>query len=186
MLKFMRKHATGYMIKAMFALIIIVFIFWGVGSFRGGDKTLAEVGPYKVSVTEYQQTYQRLLNFYRMIYRDQLDDKMMAELKLKEKALDQIVDKYLILVKADEMNLRVSDKEFTEHLSSMDAFKRDGKFNKDVYLEILKRSGVDPKAFEDNEKQTLLVSKTVRIMEDNGIGYSERDVRDAYMKSADR
>ena len=182
MLKFMRKHATGYMIKAMFALIIIVFIFWGVGSFRGGDKTLAEVGPYKVSVTEYQQAYQKLLGFYRMIYRDQLDDKMMAELKLKDKALDQIVDKYLILVKADEMNVRVSDKEFTEHLSNMDAFKRDGKFNQAVYLEVLKRSGVDPKAFEENEKQTLLVSKTMRIMEDNGISYSELDMRDAYMK----
>jgi hypothetical protein len=182
MLKFMRKHATGYMIKVMFALIIIVFMFWGVGSFRGGEKTLAEVGPYEVSVTEYQQTYQRLLNFYRMIYRDQLDDKMMAELKLKEKALEQVVDKYLILVKADEMNVRVSDKEFTEHLSGMDAFKRDGTFNTAVYLEVLKRSGVDPKAFEENEKETLLASKTMRIMEDNGIGYNERDVRDAYMK----
>jgi parvulin-like peptidyl-prolyl isomerase len=182
MLKFMRKHATGYMIKTMFGLIIIVFIFWGVGSFRAGEKTLAEVGPYNVSVTEYQQTYQRLLNFYRMIYRDQLDEKMMAELSLKEKAMDQLVDKYLILMKADEMNVRVSDKEFTEHLSSMDAFKRDGVFNKAIYVEILKRNGVDPKTFEENEKQSLLVSKTMRIVEDNGIGYSERDALGGYMK----
>ena len=183
MLKFMRKHATGYMIKAMFALIIIVFIFWGVGSFRGGEKILAEVGPYKVSVAEYQQTYQRLLGLYRMIYRDQLDDKMMAELNLKEKALEQLEDRYLFLVKADALNLRVSDKELTEHLSSMEAFKRDGTFNKAVYMEVLKRNGIDPKAFEENEKQSLLVSKTMRILEDNGVGYSEREVRDSYMKA---
>jgi hypothetical protein len=178
----MRKHATGYMIKAMFVLIIIVFIFWGVGSFTGREKTLAEVGPYKVSALEYQQNYQKLLNFYKMIYREQLDEKMMAQLKLKESAMNQLVDKYLILLKADEMGVRVSDREFTEHIASMDAFKRDGRFNKDLYVEVLKRSGVDPKAFEENEKQSLLVSKMLAILQDNGVIFNERDVRDSYMK----
>jgi peptidyl-prolyl cis-trans isomerase D len=182
MLRFMRKHATGYMIKGMFSLIIIVFIFWGVGSFRGGDKTLAEVGPYKVSAQEYQQNYQKLLNFYRMIYREQLDEKMMAQLKLKESAMNQLVDKYLILLKADEMGVRVSDKELTEHIAAMDTFKRDGRFNKDLYMDVLKRSGVDPKAFEENEKQSLLVSKMLAILQDNGVIFSERDVRDGYRK----
>jgi peptidyl-prolyl cis-trans isomerase D len=182
MLRFMRKHATGYLIKGMFSLIIIVFIFWGVGSFRGGDKTLAEVGPYKVSALEYQQNYQKLLNFYKMIYREQLDEKMMAQLKLKESAMNQLVDKYLILLKADEMGVRVSDRELTEYIASMDTFKRDGRFNKDLYMEILKRSGVDPKAFEENEKQSLLVSKMLAILQDNGVIFNERDVRDSYMK----
>ncbi len=183
MLKFMRKHATGYMIKAMFALIIVVFIFWGVGAYRGGEKTLAEVGPYKISVTEYQQAYQRLLNFYRMIYKDQLDEKMMTELKLKDRALDQLVDRYLLLIKASEMNIRVSDEEFADHLASTDAFKRDGKFNKAVYLEVLKRNGVDPKAYEESEKQSLLVSKMLRILEDNGVNVSDKEIHDSYVKA---
>ncbi len=182
MLRFMRKHATGYLIKGMFLLIIIVFIFWGVGSFTGREKTLAEVGPYKVSALEYQQNYQKLLNFYKMIYREQLDEKMMAQLKLKEGAMNQLVDKYLILLKADEMGVRVSDRELTDHIASMDAFKRDGRFNKDLYMEVLKRSGVDPKAFEENEKQSLLVSKMLAILQDNGVIFNERDVRDSYMK----
>ena len=182
MLRFMRKHATGYLIKGMFLLIIIVFIFWGVGSFTGREKTLAEVGPYKVSALEYQQNYQKLLNFYKMIYREQLDEKMMAQLKLKEGAMNQLVDKYLILLKADEMGVRVSDRELTDHIAGMDAFKRDGRFNKDLYMEVLKRSGVDPKAFEENEKQSLLVSKMLAILQDNGVIFNERDVRDSYMK----
>jgi hypothetical protein len=182
MLRFMRKHATGYMIKAMFMLIIIVFIFWGVGSFTGREKSLAEVGPYKISALEYQQNYQRLLDFYRMIYKEQLDEKMMAQLKLKENVMNQLVDKYLMLVKANEMGLRVSDREFTEHIAGMDVFKRDGKFSKDVYMEVLKRSGVDPKTFEESEKQLLLVSKMQVILQDNGVIFNERDVRDSYMR----
>jgi peptidyl-prolyl cis-trans isomerase D len=54
MLKFMRKYATGYMVKAMFGLIIVVFVFWGVGSFRESERTIAEVGPYKISIIEYK------------------------------------------------------------------------------------------------------------------------------------
>jgi hypothetical protein len=178
----MRKHATGYMIKTMFVLIIVVFIFWGVGSFTRGEKSLAEVGPYKISAMEYQQNYQKLLSFYRMIYREQLDEKMMAQLKLKESVMNQLVDKYLMLVEADKMDVRVSDREFTEHLASMDAFKQDGKFSKDVYMAVLKRNGVDPKTFEESEKQSLLVTKVLAILQDNGVIFNERDVRDSYMK----
>lgn len=182
MLRYMRKHATGYMIKTMFVLIIVVFIFWGVGSFTRGEKSLAEVGPYKVSAQEYQENYQNLLNFYRMIYREQLDEKMMAQLKLKENVMNQLVDKYLMLVKADEMGVRVSDRELTEHIAGVDAFKRDGKFSKDVYMDVLNRNHKDPKAFEENEKQSLLVTKMLAILQDNGVIFDERDVRDSYMK----
>jgi peptidyl-prolyl cis-trans isomerase D len=182
MLRYMRKHATGYMIKTMFVLIIVVFIFWGVGSFTRGEKSLAEVGPYKISAMEYQQNYQKLLGFYRMIYREQLDEKMMAQLKLKESVMNQLVDKYLMLVEAGVMDVRVSDREFTEHLAGMEAFKRDGKFNRDLYMEVLKRSGKDPKVFEEEEKQSLLVSKMLAILQDNGLIFDERDVRDSYMK----
>jgi peptidyl-prolyl cis-trans isomerase D len=182
MLRVMRKHATGWLIKALFLIIIIVFIFWGVGSFTGGEKSLAQIGPYKVSAREYQQAYTRLLDFYRMIYKEQLDEKMMAQLKLKESAMNQLVDKYLMLMKANEMNVRVSDREFTEHISNMEAFKRDGKFSKAAYMEILKRNGVDPKAFEESEKQSMLVSKVMAIFQDNGVIFNDRDVRESYLK----
>ncbi|MBU2621139.1 MAG: SurA N-terminal domain-containing protein, partial [Proteobacteria bacterium] len=34
MLDFMRKNAGSWMIKGLLAIIVIVFVFWGVGSFR--------------------------------------------------------------------------------------------------------------------------------------------------------
>ena len=182
MLRFMRRHATGYMIKAMFMAIIAVFILWGVGSFKEGEKTLEEVGPYKITATEYQQAYQNLLNFYRMIYREQLDEKMMAQLKLKDAAMNQLIDKYLMLVKADELGVRVSDKELTDSIASMEEFKRDGKFDKAVYMELLKRNNTDPKVFEESQKQSLLVRKMLAILQDNGVAFSERDIRDSYIK----
>ena len=34
MLSLMRKKAGSWMIKVILALIVVVFMFWGVGSFR--------------------------------------------------------------------------------------------------------------------------------------------------------
>ncbi len=141
MLKFMRKHATGYLVKGMFGLIIIVFIFWGVGSFRAGERVVAEVGPYKVYFTEYQETYNKLLNMYRMIYKDKFDENVVKELKLKEKAMDEIIDRYVLIKKAKELGITTSEEEFINYIANMEMFRRDGKFNEKVYVEVLKRNG---------------------------------------------
>lgn len=182
MLKFMRKYATGYMVKAMFGLIIIVFVFWGVGSFRDSDKTIAEVGPYKISLMEFQDEYNRLLNMYRMIYKDKLDENVLREIKLKEKAMNELVDKYLLVIKAKEIGVSVSDKEFKEYVENIEMFKRDGKFSDMVYKEVLKRNGMDPKRFEQGEKDAMLHAKMVGLIRDTGALTGEGDLWNSYVK----
>ena len=182
MLRFMRKYATGYFIKALFGLIIIVFIFWGVGSFKERDKTVAEVGGFKVSAEEYRDTYRKTFDFYRNVYKDKFDENMVNSLKLKEKVMDQLVQKYLLLTKAEEARVRVSDREFLEYLSGIETFRRNGKFDKSVYVEVLKRNGMDPKSFEQNERESMTIAKMMRIITDNGVVTGEAAMRESYLK----
>lgn len=182
MLKFMRKYATGYMVKAMFGLIIVVFVFWGVGSFRERDRIVAEIGPYKVSIMEYQEEYNRILNMYRMIYKDKLDENLLRELKLKEKAMNDIVDRYILIMKANELGLSVSNKEYREHLENIEMFKRDGKFSEAVFKEILKRNGIDPKRFEQSEKNAILNTKMIQLIRDTGTLMHEGNLWNSYVK----
>jgi len=182
MLKFMRKYATGYMVKAMFGLIIVVFVFWGVGSFRDSDKTVAEVGSYKITMMEFQEEYNRLLNMYRMIYKEKLDENVLKDLKLKEKAMNELVDRYVLIIKAKEIGVSVSDKEFREYLENIEMFKRDGKFSEAVYKEVLKRNGMDPKRFEQTEKDAMLNSKMLSLIRDTGALTGEGDLWNSYVK----
>ncbi len=182
MLKFMRKYATGYMVKAMFGLIIVVFVFWGVGSFRDSDKTIAEVGPYKITLMEFQEEYNRLLNMYRMIYKEKLDENVLKDLKLKEKAMNELVDKYILIIKAKEIGVSVSDKEFKEYLENIEMFKRDGKFSDMVYKEVLKRNGMDPKRFEQAEKDAMLNAKMIGLIRDTGALTGGGDLWNSYVK----
>ncbi len=182
MLRFMRKYATGYMIKGIFGLIIIVFIFWGVGGMQSGDKTVAEVGSHKVTMLEYQETYNRLLNMYRNILKDKMDEKMLKALKLKEAAMNDIVDRYLLLANAKELGITASDEDFREQLNNMDAFKKDGKFNKQVYLEVLKANGIEPGRFEESQKMDIVSARMANLIKDNGVVVNDALIYAAYVK----
>jgi len=164
MLRFMRKYATGYMIKGIFGLIIIVFIFWGVGGMHAGEKTVAEVGPHKITRMEYEEAYSRLVNMYRNIFKDKFDENTQKTLKLREAAMNDIVDRYLLLQKAKELGMTVSDQEYRERLDGVEAFKKDGKFNKKQFLEVLKLNNIEPGKFEQSEKMSMLSGKVMSLI----------------------
>ena len=63
--------------------------------------------------------------------KDKFDENMLKE--LKEKVMEDLVDKYVLLVKADELDIKVSDREFGDFFNSIEAFKKDGKFNNEQY-----------------------------------------------------
>ena len=98
------------------------------------------------------EAYNRMFNFYKLLYKDKADDNTMKELNIKEKAMDELVSKHLLLLKAKEMGVRTTDTEFNDYIANMNTFKRDGKFSQKIYLDVLKMNGLDPKKFEESEK----------------------------------
>ena len=120
--------------------------------------------------------------FYRNLYGDKFDEEMGNEQKLKEMVMNQLLDKYLFLKKAEDMGLKVSGKEFDEFLEGIGAFKRNGAFDRQAYEEFLKRNNMEPKTFEDEQKQAMLIEKTIRIILDNGIQVDEKAAYEAYLK----
>jgi peptidyl-prolyl cis-trans isomerase D len=183
MLKVMRRYASGWLVKALFGIIIIVFVlYFGSSTLGRGDKVLTTVGSHKVTVTEYQETYKRLLNLYRNLYRDKFDEDMVKRLKLNETAMNQIVDRYLLLGKAKDLGLTVTDVEFADYLGSMEAFKREGKFDGKLYAEALKRNNIDARQFEESQKAELLAEKLIAIVRDNGVFLTDNDIWQAYVK----
>jgi len=66
MLDPMRKYAQSWGIKIVFGLIIIVFVFWGVGSFRGDKASvLATVDDEPVLIKDYEKAYQENLRLVK-------------------------------------------------------------------------------------------------------------------------
>ena len=181
MLKFMRKYARSYLIKIIFGVIIIVFVFYfGAGSIRERETVIAEVGGFDVREEEYRVSYNQEVEMFRQLYRDKMDDKLLAE--LKEKVLSDIINKYILLREAKKLGISVSDQEFADLIGGVEAFRKDGKFDKETYLAVLKQNRTDAEQFEKSQKTMLLLRKVVSIIRDTGAPVSDAAIWAGYVR----
>jgi len=181
MLKFMRKYARSYLIKIIFGVIIIVFVFYfGAGSIREKETVIAEVGGFDVRDAEYRESYNQEVEIFRQLYRDKMDDKLLAD--LKEKVLSDIINKYILLSEAKKLGISVSEQEFADLIGSVEAFRKDGKFDRERYLAVLKQNRTDPEQFEKSQKTMLLLRKVVSIIRDTGAPVSDADIWAGYVR----
>lgn len=164
MLKLLRHHAKYFYV--LFFIVILSFIFWGVGTLDQNDARLvAEVGKYKITSDEYGRTYDRTLKFYRELYQEKFDEKMQNELKLSEKVLDSLIDSKVLLIAAKQHGITVSDQELNQAINFEPAFMKDGVFDSDIYLNRLRLSRLTPEGYELMKRQEMVIEKTRRLIE---------------------
>jgi hypothetical protein len=181
MLKLMRKHASSWMIKVLLWGIIIVFVgAYGYGTLSDKEKPVAQIGPYKINPREYQEAFGKQRDFYKMLMKSDLDEKMLKELKVQ--VMEDLVNKYVLLVKADELEIKVSDGEFEDYLNSVEAFKRDGKFNEEQYRAVLRNEKLDPEKFEETWKMDRRTQKVTAVIQNTGNFFNESDIWEGYVR----
>lgn len=181
MLDVMRRNAQSWLIKGIFAIIIVVFIlFWTEPGQKGiGLEVVATVDGSKITLTEYRRSYDNLMNIYRSVYREGLSEEIIKMLKLKEKALDSIIDSRLLLKEADNLGLSVSNAELAESISRYPAFQKDEAFDKGLYLAVLKANRLTAEEFEEGQRRNLLVGKVEGLIKE-GVRVSDDEVKGAY------
>jgi len=163
MLKAMRKHAKYFYV--LFVIIIITFVFWGVGTVdkTGSVEVIAEVGQHNITVEEYWKTYDRTFRFYKEVYKDAFNEKMQKD--LKEKVLDSLIDEKVLLIASKEAGISVSDEELQDSISGERAFLKNGVFDRDVYVNRLRLNRITPEIFENMKRQELTYEKMRRLVE---------------------
>jgi peptidyl-prolyl cis-trans isomerase D len=160
MLRFMRKQAGSWLIKILLGAIVIVFIFWGVGSFRsqrGGRVAL--VNGDQITLDEYREAYNNLLEQLRRRFGNNLDEDMLKQLQVKRQALNQLINNKLLVQESKRLKFRVSEKELADAISNITAFQRAGMFDSRLYRDILDRLRMTPEAFEETQKNAMMIDK---------------------------
>jgi peptidyl-prolyl cis-trans isomerase D len=180
MLNVMRKHAGSWMIKVILFAIVIVFIFWGVGSFRSRQASkVATVNGEIISATDYRRAYNNLIDQYRQRFGSSLNDGMIEMLQVKKQALDQLIDRALLLQEAEKLGLDVSEAEIAQHIMEAPVFQNNGVFDNRRYLRVLSQVHLTPEEFEVEQKNVLLGQKLTRIIV-GAAKVSEAEVRQWY------
>ncbi|MBW2644870.1 MAG: SurA N-terminal domain-containing protein [Deltaproteobacteria bacterium] len=180
MLRLMRKHTKSTFIKIVLGAIVVVFMFWGVGSFREQRANrIAAVNGNPITYDEFRNTYNDLFELYRRQYGDRLDDNLLKVLKLKKQALDRLISQRLMVQEAKKLGLRVRKEELIRAIQDIPAFKKDGRFDQQTYLRALSHYGTAPQAFEESVQKDILITKVQRLIL-NTVKVSDAEALEAF------
>ena len=111
MLQALRSTVGSWIVKILFVLLILSFGVWGIGDiFRGRtDTTAAQVGDVKISTVELDNAFRQEVNRLRQMLGGQIDAEQAKALGLVNQTLDQLIQRTLLSLAADDAGLRVGD-----------------------------------------------------------------------------
>jgi peptidyl-prolyl cis-trans isomerase D len=180
MLSLMRKHASSWIIKFLLAAIIVVFIPWGVQRYTSQRSSrVADVNGTIITLNDYRNSYTNLVEQVRQSFGNNLNDELIQALQLRKRALDQLVDRALMLQEAEKLNILVSDEELAQTIRNIGAFQTAGVFDNQRYLNALSRTKLSPETFEEQQREALIIDKLQSFITGN-IKVSELEARQWY------
>jgi peptidyl-prolyl cis-trans isomerase D len=160
MLDPMRKYAQSWGIKIVFGLIIIVFVFWGVGSFRGDKASvLATINGEPILIKEYEKAYQENLRLIKN-KNPNVTDKDLQEGGFRWQVFSNMVTTRMLEDQARKLGVVISPDELRAEIAKIPAFLNESKqFDSKRYESILSANGLAPGEFEADFRQNLLLEK---------------------------
>ena len=192
MLDIMRKQKNSIIIKIVFVVIVLsfigtMFLVWGEGrsGMGGSSGYAAKVDGKKITLEEYQSSYQRIRNVYQQIYGQSLPAELEKVLDLKKVALDTLIDNRLVLKEAKSMGISVSKDEVAASIAALPTFQKDGVFSFDLYQQLLRSNRMTPSDYEDSQKLELTLKKARQAIKDKVV-VSDEDALAQFRKENDR
>ena len=145
MLTSIGKFSKSFFIKLLVGIIILPFVFWGMGDvFRGGNQNvIASIDSEKVSTQEFVD-YLRRLN----LSEEQI--KNLPKTDLIEKILSQYIGKRVMELEIEKLEITVNDNALRNIIKNDELFSKNDKFSRTEYEKFLIKSGVTAPQFEAN------------------------------------
>ena len=136
-----RKFSGTIYAKILMGIIIIPFIFWGMGSnFFGGSKNvIVVIDKEKYSVQAFYNFIQKFATPNQKIEADQI-----------EKFLSSFIGEKLMEKEAEHVDIKLSDDSLSKLIKSQKDFKRKNKFSRIEYEKFLLKNNITSVNFESN------------------------------------
>ncbi|MCG8472738.1 MAG: SurA N-terminal domain-containing protein [Desulfobacterales bacterium] len=180
MLQMMRDNAGSWIIKILLGVIVLVFIFLGLGPDRNAANDFAaEVNKTVISWDSYQSTYNRMVEMYRGQFGGSLSEDLIRALRLREQALEKLISDQLMLEEAKRQKLVVSVEELNQVVKAIPDFQVDGVFSKERYETLLKYNGLTDGQYEDMQRRSILINK-LRDTVQAGAQVTEGEIEELY------
>jgi len=188
MLRILREHATSWMLRGILILVAVTFISWGGYSLiREKRHTYAaKVNGIVIEMKDFSETYQNVIKQYRDALGPSFSEKMIEELRLREKILNDLISRVLILQEAARLGLDIHDEELRVAIESIPSFQVNGQFDSRIYERFLRLNRMSAEEFERIQRENLMLSKVTNLIKMNGGKVSEEEVMETYLFENER
>ncbi len=161
MLEFIRSHTQSLGVKLAFGLIIVVFVFWGVGSMQSmsTSSVVATVNGDPISMMTFERAFMQMEDAVRR-NSPNITSTQLKEMQLVPQVLQQLVAASLLQQEAKRLGMTVSNLELGHAIAQIPVFQDStGKFDPETYKNVLAAQRQSMSTFENAMRQQLLEEK---------------------------
>ena len=139
------KLSKSFFIKILVGIIILPFVFWGMGDvFRGGNQNvIATIESKKVSTQEF-------INYVNRLNLNEEDVKKLSKTNLLEQILSEYIGKKVMSFEIEKLGIVISDSALRDIIKNDKLFYKDNKFSRTEYEKFLITSKLTAPFFETN------------------------------------
>jgi peptidyl-prolyl cis-trans isomerase D len=139
------KLSKSFFIKLLVGIIILPFVFWGMGDvFRGGNQNVvASVDSSKISTQEF-------VNYINRLNLNEEQIKNLSKTDLVEQILSDYIGKKVMSLEIEKLGVMVTDDSLRKIIKNDKLFFKNDKFSRTEYEKFLLRSGTTAPQFESN------------------------------------
>ncbi|MCK6261998.1 peptidylprolyl isomerase [Vibrio sp. ZSDE26] len=172
MMERFREGVNGPFVKIVLGLIILSFVFAGVGSYiiGGNANSAATVGNTEISRGDFEQAYQNERNRMQSqlgdYFSSMLADPAYVE-SFRKSVLDRMVNDLLLEQHAESLGLRVSDAQIRTMILEMPQFQNNGQFDQEIYQAALRRAGFSAESFALYLRRDLIRNQLLTALQNS-------------------
>lgn len=184
MLDIIRQRAGSWVTRAIFAGVVLVFIFFfGYNQIdtpnQGPQAVLVRVNGADIRQSEYNLAFKSSMEMYKQMYKGEIPPEMNK--MISRSSLQQLINQYLMVDAATKMGLRVSNEELAKAIETDKRFQKEGHFERAAYRDSFlpwfqKEYGLN---YEELLRNELLARKLDDILR-SSVKVSPAEVRSAY------
>ena len=139
------KLSKSFFIKLLVGIIILPFVFWGMGDvFRGGNQNvIATIDSKKVSTQEF-------VNYLNRLNLNENKIKNLSKTDLVEKVLSEYIGRKVMALEIESSGITINDNSLRDIIRNDKLFFKNGKFSRTEYEKFLLKSNVTAPSFEQN------------------------------------
>lgn len=166
MLESIRSGAQSFGVKIAFGIIILVFVFWGVGNFNDRDysNVVAVVNGEPILAREFEKAY-HAEEEYLLRANPGLTRQQLAKMDLGSRVLNELIRLTLLAQEAKRTGIVITPREMIDVVSKDKAFQDEkGNFDAAAYKRVLEARRTSPGQYEKELSTQMLGARMADLV----------------------